>query len=142
MRSSRISNLPPVLGPLLLLCACEETAPVRGAGNESASTIRVVQTEDPPELGCRLTVDVPRDGGASRTPMWIDWANCSDFQVMHGVTIEELRETNQLADLPPDIVRTMTRNASKGLVMLLGEFAASVVYLDDAGQLREVMISD
>ena len=142
MRSHRFSKAPVFLGVMLLLFACDETGPVRGVANDSSSTIHVVRTEDPPELGCRLIIDVPRNGGVSRTSMWIDWINCSDFEVVHGVTIEELRETNQLADLPPEIVRTMTSNASQGLVMLLGEFAASIVYLDDAGQLREVIISD
>ncbi len=73
--------------------------------------------------------------------MPLDWGRCSRLDI-EDVTMAELQEWNQLHDLPPWVVQTMRDNEAKGLLLVGTEFASSVIYLDDAGELQEVMIAD
>ena len=103
--------------------------------------MRVLSTETTVPQGCRLTLEVPRDRGSERADFFVDWASCGEFTI-GPVTMAQLREIGQLADLPPNVVATMIRNESKGLIELSSDGAGSVIYLDDAGQPQEVMIAD
>jgi hypothetical protein len=129
------------LASVLLLPACQRSDPVSRNEARSASTLRVLSSETTVPQGCRLDLEVPRGGGSARADIFIEWGRCSEFTIA-GVTIAQLRAADQLSDLPPDVVRTMTRNAPKGLLELSSQSAGSVIYLDDAGRPQEVMIAD
>lgn len=76
-----------------------------------------------------------------RSIMPLDWGRCSRLTI-EGLTMAQLQEWGQLHDLPPWVVQAMRNNESQGLLLVGSEFASSVIYLDDAGALQEVMIAD
>ena len=142
IRPHRFRTNPGLLGCLLLACAvCAFDPSTLSAAGSPHSRIRVVRTVEAPNDRCRLIIAMPGRRNTFRSFL-VRWSPCRDFDIAQDVTLAQLQDDNQLFDLPRDVVRTMRRNESKGLIELGGDSTFSVIYVDDSGHLREVFIAD